>query len=165
MPMVQTAYNCGVSAVAVLFCSSSSLSWRRCRFSWSFTTEFPQLQYIDKVVDVCCVGPALLECRRGGDSRAPTVQLVVFWTRCCIPVVWWSMTWFRMRGRLFGALYTGTGPGVVSTGTRPPQLAARRNAPGQTRRCLNHLNHHHQSFWWNPQHADRFRSACDVAAP
>ena len=55
-PMVQTAYNCGVSAVAVFFCSSSSLSWRRCRFSWSFTTEFHQLQYIDKVVDVCCAG-------------------------------------------------------------------------------------------------------------
>ena len=26
----------------------------------------------------------------------------------------------EMRGRLFGALCTGTGPGVVSTGTRPP---------------------------------------------
>ena len=34
------------------FCSSSSLSWRRCRCSWSFTTEFLQLQYIDTMVDV-----------------------------------------------------------------------------------------------------------------
>ena len=31
-----------------------------------------QLQYIDKVVDFCCAGP-VLECRRGRDSRAPTV--------------------------------------------------------------------------------------------
>ena len=34
------------------FCSSSSLSWRRCRFSWSFTTEFPQLQYTKADVPV-----------------------------------------------------------------------------------------------------------------
>ena len=26
----------------------------------------------------------------------------------------------EMRGGLFRALYTGTGPGAVSTGTRPP---------------------------------------------
>ena len=32
-----------------------------------------QVQYINKVVDVCCAGPAVLECRCGGDSRAPTV--------------------------------------------------------------------------------------------
>ena len=37
------------------------------------TTAILQLQYIDKVVNVCCAGPAVLECRRGGDSRAPTV--------------------------------------------------------------------------------------------
>ena len=31
------------------------------------------MQYIDKVIDVCCAGPAVLGCSRGGDSRAPTV--------------------------------------------------------------------------------------------
>ena len=41
LPMVQTALKCGVSAVAVFFCSSSSLSWRRCRFSWSSPQSFP----------------------------------------------------------------------------------------------------------------------------
>ena len=37
------------------------------------TTVFLQLQYIDKVVDVYCAGPAGLECTREGDSLAPTV--------------------------------------------------------------------------------------------
>ena len=36
------------------------------------TIEILQLQYTEKVIDVFCAGPAL-ECRRGGDSRAPTV--------------------------------------------------------------------------------------------
>ena len=36
------------------------------------TIEILQLQYTDKVIDVSCAGPAL-ECRRGVDSRAPTV--------------------------------------------------------------------------------------------
>ena len=31
------------------------------------------LQYTDKVVEVCCVSPVVLECRCGGDSRAPPV--------------------------------------------------------------------------------------------
>ena len=35
--------------------------------------EILQLQFIDKVVDVCCAGPAVFVCSRGGDSRAPTV--------------------------------------------------------------------------------------------
>ena len=38
-----------------------------------FTTEILQLRYIDKVVDVCFAGPAVLGFSRGGDSRAPTV--------------------------------------------------------------------------------------------
>ena len=47
------------------------------------TIEILQLQYTDKVIDVSCAGPAL-ECRRGVDSRAPTVALVVVF------VVWGS---------------------------------------------------------------------------
>ena len=59
--------------------SSTSLSWRRGSFPWSklfsrpLRIAFLQLQFIDKVVHVCCAGPAVLECRCGGDSRAPTV--------------------------------------------------------------------------------------------
>ena len=37
------------------------------------TIEILQLQYTDKVVDVCCAGPAVLGCSREEDSRAPTV--------------------------------------------------------------------------------------------
>ena len=42
--------------------------------------EILQLQSIDKVVDVCCTGPAVLGCSRGGDSRAPTVAARFAWT-------------------------------------------------------------------------------------
>ena len=41
------------------------------------TIDILQLQYTDKVIDVFCAGP-VLECRRGEDSRAPTVALVFF---------------------------------------------------------------------------------------
>ena len=44
------------------------------------TIEILQLQFIDKVFDVCCAGPAVLGCRRGGDSRAPTVAARFAWT-------------------------------------------------------------------------------------
>ena len=42
--------------------------------------EILQLQFIDKVVDDCCAGPAVLGCSRGGDSRAPTVAARFAWT-------------------------------------------------------------------------------------
>ena len=51
------------------------------------TVEIPQLQHIDRVVDFYCAGSAVLECRRGGDSRAPTVALVDLRTGCCMPGV------------------------------------------------------------------------------
>ena len=40
-------------------------------FPWSVFPEIPQLQYIDKVIDVCCAGPwcAFIV----GDRRDPTV--------------------------------------------------------------------------------------------
>ena len=58
---------------------------------------FLQLQYIDKVVDVYCAGPAVLECTRGGDSRL--LHLVEFFgpgrrhARCVQRQMPWSMTW------------------------------------------------------------------------
>ena len=60
--------------------------------------EILQLQYIDKVVDFYCAGYAVLECRRGGDSRAPTVAARRILDSCCMPVVCndrsvLSMTW------------------------------------------------------------------------
>ena len=65
------------------------------------TIAFLQLQYIDKVVDVFCAGPAVLECTRGGDSRAPTVapfciDTDVAHARRYAPTgAVWSMTWRR----------------------------------------------------------------------
>ena len=38
-----------------------------------FTIEVLQLQYIDKVVDVCCACPTVPGCSCREDSRAPTV--------------------------------------------------------------------------------------------
>ena len=49
-------------------------------------------------------------CRRGEDGCAPTVAPAEKLVTCSS----------ELRGSLFRALYTGTGPGVVSTGTRPP---------------------------------------------
>ena len=51
----------------------------------SFTTEILQLQYIDKVLNVSVVH--VQQCRRGEDSRVPTVALVELRTGCCMPVV------------------------------------------------------------------------------
>ena len=43
---------------------------------WSVLPEFLQLQYIDKVIDVCCAGP---RCALSvGDSRDPTVAVRFF---------------------------------------------------------------------------------------
>ena len=52
--------------------SLSSLSWRRYRTPWSISIVILHLQYIDKVVDVCCAGPAS-SCEVVGDGRDPTV--------------------------------------------------------------------------------------------
>ena len=57
MPMVQTALKCGVSAVCSFFSLFVVIPVAaQMQILMVFTTEFPQLQYIDKVVDVCCAG-------------------------------------------------------------------------------------------------------------
>ena len=64
-------------------------------------------------------------CRLGEDSRAPTVALVEK-LDALRPLRVWALLGAahhpddELMGRLFRALYTGTGPGVVSTGTRLP---------------------------------------------
>ena len=45
------------------------------------------MQYIDKVVDSFCAGPAALACRRGETAELPQLQLVELKTGCCMPVV------------------------------------------------------------------------------
>ena len=70
---------------------------------------------------------------------------------------WWTSLWPRsdlfqlsastagMMGRFFTALHTGAGPGVVSTGTRPPKSGA-SCALISTETCALHTgsHHHHQ---------------------
>ena len=90
------------------------------------TMEIPQLQFIDKVID----DPVVLvvrvhKCRRGEVSRAPTVALGEKLVMLRHLRVWALLgaahhPGDELMGRFFRALYTGTGPGVVSTGTRPP---------------------------------------------
>ena len=49
---------------------------------------------------------------------------------------------------IFTALYTGTGPGVVSTGARPPELGASTGVYRQRHSCQvirPHHNHHHHN--------------------
>ena len=84
--------------------------------------------------------------------------------RCCARQVW----------RLFRAVYTGTRPWLTPAiraakvaGTPGAcsqvfchQLAARRNEPGQTRRFLNHLNHHHH---FRSHFGSRPNQVCDRA--
>ena len=93
-------------------------------------------------------------CRRGGDSRVLTVatveKIVVSrraWTRLSTcPLACRHGAAHRrgdeLMGRVFGALHTGAGPGVVSTGTRPPQLGASR-AFISTETCALHTGPHH----------------------
>ena len=72
--MLKTAENCGVSTVAVHRWSSII----SCRGAEADSHGRVQrtleilLQYIDKVIDVCCAGPAN-SCAVVGDSRDPTV--------------------------------------------------------------------------------------------
>ena len=76
---------------------------------------------------------------RSGRSLVQTVRRTFFFHRCstrwpmsllcrssCFPgfVVKETVEISQLLGWIFWALYTGTGPGVVSTGTRPPQLGA-----------------------------------------
>ena len=51
------------------------------------TIEIPQLQYIDKVVDVCCAGPASASAICEETVEITQLQLIEFWTGCCVPVV------------------------------------------------------------------------------
>ena len=53
------------------------------RLQWRFSS----CSTFDKVVVVCCAGLAVLKCRRGGDSQAPTVASLSSGTGCCMPVV------------------------------------------------------------------------------
>ena len=74
------------------------------------------VQFLDEVVDmrviVHVVFFVLHACWRVGYTVVyPQLQLI---DKVLAP-------WFdELRGGFFRALYTGTGPGVVSTGTRPP---------------------------------------------
>ena len=88
---VRTISNCALwtGLTCPLLCmsrSSTSLVWRRRRFPWSVFPEILQLQYIDKVIDVCCAGP---RCALSvGDSRVPTVAARFFSDQVVdIPVV------------------------------------------------------------------------------
>ena len=103
--------------------------------------EFLQLQYIDKMFDVRCAGPASSGSGRENTVEFPQLQPVSWTWSFHTPVVYndscpWSVSscssltlvdQFQLsastagiRGRFFRALHTGAGPGVVSTGTRPP---------------------------------------------
>ena len=76
----------------------------------SLTMEIPHL-LLDKVVDVLlgrwC---EFHRCCRGVDRCAPQLHLLINSLRAA----------HELRWGFFRALYTGTGPEVVSTGTRPP---------------------------------------------
>ena len=83
-------------------------------------------QFFDTVFD----DPVVLvvrvhRCRRGEDSGAPTVALVEKLVMLR-PLRVWALLGAahhpgdELMGQFFRALNTGTGPGVVSTGTRPP---------------------------------------------
>ena len=70
---IRTVSNCTLS--------STPLSWRRCGFPW--VLEILQLQYIDKMVDLCCAGPASSGFGRENTVEIPQLQ----------PVSWtWSFT-------------------------------------------------------------------------
>ena len=79
----------------------------------SLTMEIPQLP-VTRDRRPCCAG--------GASSTAAVVETVV------LPLLHLLRNSLRvaleLKWRFFWALYTGTGPGVVSTGTRPPQLGA-----------------------------------------
>ena len=88
--------------------------------------QFHMVQTARRVLD----DPVVLvvrvhRCRRGEDSRAPTVALgeKLVMLR---PLRVWALLGAahhpveELMGRCFRALYTGAGPGVVSTGTWPP---------------------------------------------
>ena len=134
VPMVHTADNCGVSAVAVLpgrrhlFCGAEvqyALSGRcpHCAGragSPARPSPFRRgSELLNMVAEVPVVQVELVSwCRREGDSRDLTAAAV---EKSLAPggsgsSPWWS--W--VDGDFFKALHTGAGPGVVSTGTRPP---------------------------------------------
>ena len=86
--------------------------------------EFLQLQYIDKVVDVGCAGVVArpLCATTDAHGRRPHAVHRLGWTSlcCCSDQFQLSASTAGMTGRFLRALHTGAGPGVVSTGTRPP---------------------------------------------
>ena len=113
---------------------SSSLSWCRGRFLWSDVQQTVgfSLLLLYVVVDVrvvwSCSLPVVVHDRcpwfrlcgfRGGAAGAVPGR---WWTSLCScsDEIQLSFLTAGMRGRLFRALYTGTGPGAVSTGTRLP---------------------------------------------
>ena len=90
------------------------------------SVEVPLLQFTEKVInDPVVLVVRVHRCRRGEDCLAPTVALVEK-LDALRPLRVWALLGAahhpgdELMGRLFRALYTGTGPGVVSTGTRPP---------------------------------------------
>ena len=86
--------------------------------------EFLQLQYIDKVVDVGCAGVVARPLCATTDAHGRCPHAVHRLGRrslcCCSDQFQLSASTAGMMGRFFSALHAGAGPGVVSTGTRPP---------------------------------------------
>ena len=87
----------------------TSLSWCRGRFPWSRRPgKFPSCSWTRWSISLCCWWCDFHRCRRGEDSRAPTVAGAAHYRGD------------ELRWGFFRALHTGTGQGAVSTGTRVP---------------------------------------------
>ena len=101
----------------------------------SLTIEIPQ--FFDKVFEVPVVLVVRVHrCRRGEDSRAPTVALVEKLDALRPLRVWALLGAAHHRSdelmrRLFRALHTSTGPGVVSTETWLPIIRCTTNGHGE----------------------------------
>ena len=136
--------------------------------------EFPQLQYIDRVIDVCCAAPAVRvqtwRIRLSSHScnidagHAALMPVVCFdkclgWSRQC-STLWWLCSWHSSTSLFFRAVYTGTRPGfprhqggegVAGTpGARSqvfchPIRCISRTRPGLTRCVVSHLYHTHHT--------------------
>ena len=83
----------------------------------SLTMEIPQL-LLDEVVDVLLAG--------GASSTGAVVEKTVVLPQLLLLRNSLRAVHVLMWGGFFRALYTGTGPGVVSTDARPPQIGASR---------------------------------------
>ena len=102
--------------------SSTSLSWCTGRFPWSlsFSSCSTLTRWSTLVVQVSFTRP--LCATTDAHGRRPHAVHRLGWTSlcCCSDQFQLSASTAGMTGRFFRALHTGAGPGVVSTGTRPP---------------------------------------------